>query len=145
MWDRLVSYYNRAGFLNGFPEDFKGAIIASTHENRSNEVYDSHGIKQAYNTTEKVFLLSGEEVGFASESSIVCGEVFDFYKNATNADRIKYDISDGTTARYWWLRVPGPGNAYDERYVYSTGAQYSRSADNGYGASPACLIGVNPE
>ena len=140
-WDRIPSYSARPGFLYGFPQAFKDAILTTTCANRSNEVYDSHGIKQAYSTTEKMFLVAQEEVGFSSESSIVCGKVFDYYASATNTDRIKYDISNGTSARYWWLRTPDPSSASHERVVSSDGSQSSTNSSYGVGAVAACVIG----
>ena len=139
-WDRLVSYYSRPGFLYGFDSDFKAVLAETTHLNRSNEVYDSHGTKQAYSTTEKIFLLSNEEVGLSSESGITCGTVYPYYANAQNADRIKYDISSQSTARYWWLRLPGPSGAGGERFVFTSGALDGYSAGNGFGAVAACVI-----
>ena len=140
-WDRPVNYTNRNGFLYGFPQAFKDAILTTTHANRSNTVFDSHGTTQAYNTTEKMFLLAQEEVGFSSESGITCGKVFDFYKNATNTDRIKYDITNGTSARIWFLRTPYPSSARSERFVSSDGSQDGSYAIIGYGAVAACVIG----
>ena len=140
-FDRICDYSNRAGFLYGFPQAFKDAIMVTTHANRSNEIFDSHGVKTAYNTQEKIFLLSQEEVGFSSESGITCGKVLDYFVGAANADRIKYDISNGTTARHWFLRTPSPSSAHHERIVYSDGSQDSYGAHNGSGAVAACVIG----
>lgn len=140
-FDRICDYSNRAGFLYGFPQAFKDAIMVTTHANRSNEIFDSHGVKTAYNTQEKIFLLSQEEVGFSSESGITCGKVFDYYVGAANADRIKYDITNGITARYWFLRTPNPRYANSERMVHSDGSQNIYGSSNGTGAVAACVIG----
>ena len=140
-YDRVIGYNTRPGFLYGFNADFKAAIVTGTHKNRSNNVFDSHGTGQAYTTSEKMFLLCNEEVGLAQEQGIECGKLLDYYRNATNADRIKYDISAQTTARNWWLRVPTPYNAYYERVVFTSGALDSSYAVSGYGAVAACVIG----
>lgn len=139
-WDRLINYYSRPGFLYGFDADFKNVLVETTHGNRSNIVYDSHGTNVAYSTTEKIFLLCNEEVNLAQEQGIVCGTVYDYYRNATNADRIKYDITSTGTARSWWLRSPYPSDAYDERCVHTSGALNYVNASYGYGAVPACVI-----
>lgn len=141
IYDRIVSYYSRPGFLYGLDSDFKAVLLDVTSANRSNEVFDSHGTKQAYSTVDKIFLLSSEEVNFSSESGITCGKVFDYYASATDADRIKYDINNPSTARYWWLRVPIPHNAGSERNVAPSGALSYYSAGNGAGAAAACIIG----
>ena len=139
-WDRLVSYYSRPGFLHGFDEDFKNVLVETTHGNRSNTVYDSHGTNVAYNTTEKIFLLCNEEVNLAQEQGIVCGTVYDFYRNAANADRIKYDITSTAAARHWWLRSPNPSVTCHERLVHTSGALNSNPASNGHGVAAACVI-----
>ena len=140
-FQRPCSYAaNRAGFATYLDPEFAAVIREGTHLNRTNEVFDLNGKKQAYSTTEKFFLPSQEEIGFSPESGIVCGTVFDFYGGAAQSDKIKYDITAQTTARIWWLRTPYPSNAYNERYVYSSGALSSYNANFGLGASAACEI-----
>lgn len=140
-WDRIISYYTRPGFLFGFDTAFKDAILETTHKNRSNTVYDSHGTGQPYETNDKMFLLCNEEVGFASESGIVCGKTFDYYVGAENVDRIKYDIASQSTARNWFLRTPYPSIACYVRYIGTSGSLGYDYAYYGFGASPACVIG----
>ena len=140
-FQRPCSYAaNRAGFATYLDPEFAAVIREGTHLNRTNEVFDLNGKKQAYSTTEKFFLPSQEEIGFSSESGIVCGTVFDFYGGAAQSDKIKYDITAQTTARFWWLRTPYPSNANTERNVNSSGALNSSNAYNGHGASAACEI-----
>lgn len=140
-FQRPCSYAaNRAGFTTYLDPEFAAVIREGTHLSRTNEVFDLNGKKQAYSTTEKFFLPSQEEIGFSSESGIVCGTAFDFYNGAAQSDKIKYDITAQTTARYWWLRTPNPSNASYERYVNSSGALGNHNAHYGYGASVACEI-----
>lgn len=139
-WDRLVNYYSRPGFLYGFNADFKNVLVETTHGNRSNTVYDLHGTNVAYSTTEKIFLLCNEEVNLEQEQGIVCGTVYDYYRNAADADRIKYDITSAGTARYWWLRSPYPWYAHSERHVDTSGALGNSSASYGRGVAAACVI-----
>ena len=115
-------------------------IREGTHLNRTNEIFDLNGKKQTYSTTDKFYLASQEEIGFSSESGIVCGSVFDYYNGAAQSDKIKYDITAQTTARYWWLRTPLPSYAGGERYVYSSGALSTGSASGGIGVSAVCEI-----
>ena len=131
---------NRAGFVTYLDPEFVAVIREGTHLNRTNEIFDLNGKKQAYSTTEKFFLPSQEEIGFSPESGIVCGTVFDFYGGAAQSDKIKYDITAQTAARYWWLRTPDPSHAGYERNVLSSGALFSNSARDGYGAVAACEI-----
>lgn len=131
---------NRAGFVTYLDPEFVAVIREGTHLNRTNEIFDLNGKKQAYSTTEKFFIPSQEEIGFSSESGIVCGNVFDYYNGASQADKIKYDIAAQATARSWWLRTPYPSYAYLERHVSSSGALVSYSALTGSGAVAACEI-----
>lgn len=140
-FQRPCSYAtNRAGFVTYLDPEFVAVIREGTHLNRTNEVFDLNGKKQAYSTTEKFFLPSQEEIGFSPESGIVCGAVFDFYNGAAQSDKIKYDITAQTTARGWWLRTPYPSNANNERSVSSSGALTDYHASYGTGASAACEI-----
>lgn len=139
-FQRPCSYRTRAGFVTYLDPEFVAVIRERTHPNRTNEIFDLNGKKQAYSTTDKFYLASQEEIGFSSESGIVCGSVFDYYNGASQADKIKYDIAAQTTARHWWLRTPTPSNASYERYVLSSGALYNNSASSGLGAVAACEI-----
>lgn len=139
-FQRPCSYRTRAGFVTYLDPEFVAVIREGSHPNRTNEIFDLNGKKQAYSTTDKFYLASQEEIGFSSESGIVCGTVFDYYNGAAQADKIKYDITAQTTARDWWLRAPTPSGAYYERYVYSSGALYDSSANFGNGAVAACEI-----
>ena len=140
-FQRPCSYASsKAGFISYLDPSFVAAVRTGTHLNRTNQVFDILGTKVAYSTDDKFFLLSNEEVGFSSESGIVCGSLFSFYDGADNDDRIKYDITSENTARHWWLRTPTPSNAYHERYVNSSGALNNSNAYNGIGAAAACEI-----
>ena len=131
---------SKAGFISYLDPSFVAAVRTGTHLNRTNQVFDLLGTKVAYSTDDKFFLLSNEEVGFSSESGIVCGSLFSFYDGADDDDRIKYDITSENTARNWWLRTPNPSLAYIERYVFSSGALSHNSALHGGGAAAACEI-----
>lgn len=135
-YQRPCSYSTtRNGFMSWFNSDFIGVIKETNHLNRTNRVYDSLGVKTPYSTDDKFFLLSQEEVGFNSEDNIICGTCFDYYIGAENIDRIKYDINNGTTARWWWLRTPNPSDANIERGVYGSG-----SLSNGYGYGGSAVV-----
>ena len=140
-FQRPCSYASsKAGFISYLDPSFVAAVRTGTHLNRTNQVFDILGTKVAYSTDDKFFLLSNEEVGFSSESGIVCGSLFSFYDGADNDDRIKYDITSENTARIWWLRTPYPSSASSERYVFSSGALGSNTANSGVGAAAACEI-----
>lgn len=140
-FQRPCSYASsKAGFMSYLDPSFVATVRTGTHLNRTNQVFDLLGTKVAYSTEERFFLLSNEEIGFSSESGIVCGSLFSFYDGANDDDRIKYDIANEDTARSWWLRTPVPSFAYGERYVRSSGALNFYSAYGGLGAAAACEI-----
>lgn len=140
-FQRPCSYASsKAGFISYLDPSFVATVRTGTHLNRTNQVFDLLGTKVAYSTEERFFLPSNEEIGFYSESGIVCGSLFSFYDGANNDDRIKYDIANENTARYWWLRTPVPSTADSERTVSSSGALSSGYASNGNGAAAACEI-----
>lgn len=140
-FQRPCSYASsKAGFISYLDPSFVAAVRTGTHLNRTNQVFDLLGTKVAYSTDERFFLLSNEEIGFTSESGIVCGSLFSFYDGANNDDKIKYDITNENTAQLWWLRTPYPSYASYERSVISSGALYNYGAYSGLGAAAACEI-----
>lgn len=140
-YQRPCTYLTKQnGFMSWFNSDFVGVIKETNHLNRTNRVYDSLGVKTPYSTNDKFFLLSQEEVGFNSEDDIICGTCFDYYVDAENIDRIKYDINNGETARWWWLRTPDPSSAHSERLVYSTGSLNYNFGYYGSAVVSACTI-----
>lgn len=140
-YQRPCTYLTKQnGFMSWFNSDFVGVIKETNHLNRTNRVYDSLGVKTPYSTNDKFFLLSQEEVGFNSEGDIICGTCFDYYVDAENIDRIKYDINNGETARWWWLRTPHPSHALSERGVSVTGSLSYSFGDSGDAVVSACTI-----
>lgn len=139
-FDMPPSYHNVTGYASWLDPDFVKIVKTCAHKNRTNTVYDRKGTTQAYTTYEKFFLLSQEEVGFAAESGITCGTVYDHFRGMTNDERKIYDISAHTTARPCWLRTPHPSIADSERIIYTDGSMYLQTADNGYAAVLACVI-----
>jgi len=80
------------------------------------------------------------ELGFGKNNNIDEGALLEYYDGAVNADRIKYDITAQTTARFWWLRGPSPSNANFVHVVHSDGSLTIGNAYNGDGAVAACVI-----
>ena len=135
-WDRPPGYVaSTAGFLKGLDGDFVsvlGKVIKTTSQNT---VTDGGGGIQS---EELVFLPSRSEIyGSAEITGVNEGAIYDYYKNATDADRIKYQ---GTAARYWWLRTPTASYASYVRIVVTSGALGDSGASNAYGLAPACCI-----
>lgn len=133
-------YSDDAGFLNGFSESFKKALLETTLIVARNTVTDGGGSETV---TDKMFLASNTEVGLANENSIVEGSLFPIFSD--NASRISYcttqaiedsnyasDPANDTTAWYWWLRTPYMDNSGRARHVNSSGALISHHAYSGH-------------
>ena len=140
-FDRPSTYANVAGLLHGMDAEFLAAARAITVPCKTNSIYELSGwtLNAAYTVADKFWLASRNELGWGTEN-VAEGTVFKAYDGAANVDRIKYDLSSQSTARYWWLRSPHPGCASDVRFVVSDGSLNNSLAYNGLGAVAACAI-----
>ncbi|MEG1193821.1 MAG: DUF6273 domain-containing protein [Clostridia bacterium] len=134
-YDRPPTYLSRPGFFGGLPADLRAVIGETDHKVALNTVTDGGG---AATVRDKIFLLSQEEVYGTGENSQDEGTQYEYFKNLTNAQRVKY-LANGTPT-YWWLRSPYSGSAYRVRVVDSTGALNSYGAVNGSGVAAAWTI-----
>ena len=108
-----TQYATRPGFLNGFTDDEKAAILST-----SIRVVKPSVDGGSYESIQrKVFLPSTTEVGLSNENSIAEGAPWGYY--TSNTARIGYvtrqcfssspsssEPSSKNTAWYWWLRTP---------------------------------------
>lgn len=135
-FDRPPSWVsNTAGFMYGLDEDFLSVVSPTTYTTVNNTVFDGGG---EYTLTDKFYLPSRTEIFGDNElSGYPEGSQFGYYKNATNADRIKYRAG---SARAWRLRTPTNYYAYSVRHVNSSGAFSYHDATYALGWSPACRI-----
>lgn len=142
VFDMPPSYINIAGFLNGLDADFVSAVAVSDVVCRYNTIFETGGLQSDANTYtlhDKFYLASREQVGYGSEGP-VCGTVWEAFDGALQSDRIKYDISDGITARYWWLRAPRPSYGSNVGNVLPSGALDTNVAYSVRGSAVACTI-----
>ena len=95
-------------------------------------------------TSDKLFLLSASEIGFAEDDDTIRdeGKPYAYFEDGDDEKRCLTD-ADGDPC-YWWLRSPYPWNAINVRFVYPSGALSYDSAVNGYGLAAACVIGDQP-
>lgn len=140
-----TQYATRPGFLNGFTDDEKAAILSTTIR----VVKPSTDGGSYEDVVRKVFLPSTTEVGLSNENSIAEGAAWGYY--TSNTARIGYVTqqcfsntpssskpSSKTTAWYWWLRTPYYSSAYYARYVRSDGSLNYNGAYRGHrGVRPA--------
>ena len=78
------------------------------------------------------------EIYGTDNSGVAEGSQFEYWKDTTNAAKIKYQ---GSTARYWWLRGPYPGSAGYVRRVNTSGALLYNDANTALGFVPGLCIG----
>lgn len=135
-WDRPPAYVaTTAGFLKGLDADFVSVLGKVVKTTSQNTVTDGGGGVQS---EELIFLPSRSEIyGSAEISGVNEGAIYDYYKNATDADRIKYQ---GTAARSWFLRTPYASDAGFVYRVASSGGLDGYSAGGTNGLVLACCI-----
>jgi hypothetical protein len=140
-----TQYAARPGFLNGFTDDEKAAILSTTIR----VVKPSIDGGSYEDVVRKVFLPSTTEVGLSNENSIAEGAAWGYY--TSNTARIGYVTqqcfsntpssskpSRKTTAWYWWLRTPHHTIANIARSVNSDDSLGGNNAYRGnYGVRPA--------
>ena len=126
---------NTAGFLNGMEPEFLSVVAPTTYVTCRNTVSDGGG---SDTLTDKFFLPSRTEIfGTDEVSGISEGTLYQYYTNATDADRIKYRAN---VAKYWRLRTPVAIFSSSVRYVSTTGTLNNVSAYYAIGAAAACII-----
>ena len=145
LFDRPASYASAAGFLAGFAAAFLDALGEVDNVTARNTVYEEGGTTGgSYTTRDKMFNLSMAEVGLgATNNSVAEGTLLPYYNGATNAERIKYDITAATTARGWWLRSPSPSHAHNVRHVNTSGALINSPTPTMATGWPRLALSVN--
>lgn len=133
------------GFLRNFDAAFL-AVLGNVNKKTQLSVADGYGMEES---TEKVFLLSRDELYFGPERSTdgTEGSVYAYYgpghsdlsAPGTGADTNKVKYRGGSAA-YWWMRSPNAGNGYYVRFVYTDGSLNYYNACYNYGVAPACAI-----
>ena len=95
-------------------------------------------------TSDKLFLLSASEIGFAEDDDTIRdeGKPYAYFEDGDDEKRCLTD-ADGDPC-YWWLRSPYPWDAGLVRVVNPSGALVDNDATNGYGLAAACVIGDRP-
>lgn len=140
-----TQYAARPGFLNGFTDDEKAAILSTTIRVVKPSV---DGGSYEY-VVRKVFLPSTTEVGLSNENSIAEGAAWGYYTSSTarrgyltqqcfSNTPSSSKPSSKTAAWYWWLRTPNNSDANSARVVDTGGFLGSGVACYGYfGVRPA--------
>lgn len=140
-----TQYANRPGFLNGFTDNEKAAILSTTIR-----VVKPKANGGSYeDVVRKVFLPSTTEVGLSNENNIAEGSAWGYH--TSNTARIGYVTqqcisntpsntkpSSKTEAWVWWLRTPYYLYSFSVWTIDTDGTRTAYSpADGCYGVRPA--------
>ena len=148
VWSGYNEYQDEAGFLNGFEQDFRDALLDDTITVARSST-DGGGSEQI---TRKVRLLTETEVGLGNENGIAEGTQWEYfnsnarrqaYPTAEAVSQSEYTSSSLSSTQYWWwwLLTPYAGTAYHVRYVRSGGDLDNNYAWHGhFGVRPALFL-----
>ena len=126
--------------MSKLPDDFLEIVEPVDIQTVTNNVFETDGYTKnsSYSLRAMFWLPSRYQIFGSTEGADLSETQWDYYKGATDVDRIMYDNSGN--ARYQWLRSPYPSNAYHSRIVGGAGALGYTSAHNSYAVAPACRI-----
>ncbi len=131
----------QAGLLSLLPDEFLAIVNPIEIKTITNNVFEvDYAKNSSYTLTDKFWLPSRYQIFGTTEGSDLHEEQWDYYKNATDVDRIMYDA--GGTARHQFLRSPYPTLAGSVRHVDSSGVLSYRNANYGHAEAPACEISL---
>ena len=148
VWSNYNEYEAEAGFLNGFEQDFRDALLNDTITVAKSST-DGGGSEQI---TRKVRLLTRTEVFGDTENGTAEGTKWPIftdnnsrlaYTTAEAVSKSEYKTSSLSSSQpwWWWLLTPYAGDACSVRYVTSGGGLYHYGAWGGrYGVRPALFL-----
>jgi hypothetical protein len=129
VWSNYNEYEAEAGFLNGFEQDFRDALLNDTITVAKSST-DGGGSEQI---TRKVRLLTRTEVFGDTENGTAEGTQWPIftdnnsrlaYPTAEAVSKSEYKTSSLSSSQpwWWWLLTPNAGYADNVRYVSSDGS-----------------------
>ena len=148
VWSNYNEYEAEAGFLNGFEQDFRDALLDDTITVAKSST-DGGGSEQI---TRKVRLLTRTEVFGDTENGTAEGTKWPIftdnnsrlaYPTAEAVSKSEYKTSSLSSSQpwWWWLLTPYAGYANRVRHVYSDGYLDTNDAWYGrYGVRPALFL-----
>ena len=148
VWSNYNEYEAEAGFLNGFEQDFRDALLDDTITVAKSST-DGGGSEQI---TRKVRLLTRTEVFGGTENGTAEGTQWPIftdnnsrlaYPTAEAVSKSEYKTSSLSSSQpwWWWLLTPYAGDADGVRGVHSVGNLSSDYAWDGYyGVRPALFL-----
>jgi len=148
VWSNYNEYEAEAGFLNGFEQDFRDALLNDTITVAKSST-DGGGSEQI---TRKVRLLTRTEVFGDTENGTAEGTKWPIftdnnsrlaYPTAEAVSKSEYKTSSLSSSQpwWWWLLTPYAGDANYVRYVRSGGyLSYDGAWFGGFGVRPALFL-----
>lgn len=147
VWSNYNEYEAEAGFLNGFEQDFRDALLDDTITVAKSST-DGGGSEQI---TRKVRLLTRTEVFGDTENGTAEGTQWPIftdnnsrlaYPTAEAVSKSEYKTSSLSSSQpwWWWLLTPNAGFAYNVRDVNSDGYLSRNSAWSGDGGVRPALF-----
>ena len=148
VWSNYNEYEAEAGFLNGFEQDFRDALLNDTITVAKSST-DGGGSEQI---TRKVRLLTRTEVFGDTENGTAEGNQWPIftdnnsrlaYPTAEAVSKSEYKTSSLSSSQpwWWWLLTPLAGDADYVRGVHSDGSLYIDYAWDGHsGVRPALFL-----
>lgn len=147
VWSNYNEYEAEAGFLNGFEQDFRDALLNDTITVAKSST-DGGGSEQI---TRKVRLLTRTEVFGDTENGTAEGTKWPIftdnnsrlaYPTAEAVSKSEYKTSSLSSSRpwWWWLLTPYAGGAGNGRNVYSGGYLGYSDAWRGHGGVRPALF-----
>ena len=147
MAEHKNGYHNEAGFLNGFTDEELAAIVETELTTNGNALAEGESIT----TTDRVFLLSKEELVWFEEAGMSMLAVPT--QAAIDNDGSNWYVIDvqeyGVDEYYWWLREPVEGTS-SKCYMVSNGYteevyRESNVGTEGFGIRPAITVDLESE
>jgi len=128
------------GFMSKLPDDFLEIVEPVDIQTVTNNTFETDGYTKnsSYSLRAMFWLPSRYQIFGSTEGADLSETQWDYYKGATDVDRIMYDNSGN--ARSQWLRSPSPGYAHHPRLVHGAGALSGYYAYYSNAVSPACRI-----
>lgn len=130
------------GFMHGFDNEFLSCVGTVSVPCAANSQYESPDSTvtagEKYTVTDRFYLASQAELGGIKEDVAPDdSRVFPYFKDATNADRIKY--KDGVVTS-WWTRSANRWSPYISTAITSVGVVDFATVRYEIGLVPACTI-----
>ena len=146
-WDRMPSWHDTSSGKDGFLYNLDPELVKIMGECVKKTEYASCDGTGRYNTTDKVWLFSREEIQSSSSSEAATYPPYKWWHNLlgetygdwrTDTRFIKRNKAG--SAQYWWLRSPHSGFGHRARIVNPSG--YVDSSDALYGGQAVLVFAV---